>query len=364
MNQNRQKQLSRIVIKGFKSIKECELELRNINVFIGSNGAGKSNFISVIELLQSIVSGRLSNYAAKKGANLLFFNCPKVTDSITVEFYFDEYIYSFELEMTDNNSLFIAGESVGQINSPIYAGGYSESKLNEWCNDPKTSSDAVRTVLDGHWRTYHFHDTSPYAKIKSAHNVSNAVFLHKDAGNLAAFLYRMKEFYPAEYNNILKAVQMIAPFFDDFMLVPEEGNKELIVLRWLKKDCDDVFNAAQFSDGTLRFICLAALLLQPTKFQPATIIIDEPELGLHPFAISILAEMMQKAAVNKQIIVATQSVELLDCFSVDDVIVADSDEEGSQFRRLEREQIKYWLENEYSLGELWNKNVLGGRFSR
>jgi predicted ATPase len=263
--------------------------------------------------------------------------------------------------MTDNNGLSIVEESVGYINSPMSDGGYSESKLYEWRNNLKTDSVAIHTVLDGHWRAYHFHDTSPSAKIKLAHNVSNAVFLHKDAANLAAFLYRLREYYPTEYCNILKAVQMIAPFFKDFVLMPEEGNQELIVLRWLKKDCDDVFNAAQFSDGTLRFICLATLLLQPTQLQPATIIIDEPELGLHPFAITILAEMAQKAAVNKQIILATQSVELLDNFDVEDVIVVDNTENGSEFKRLDAENLKLWIENDYTLGELWNKNIFGGR---
>jgi len=361
MSEDRQKQITRIVIKGFKSIKECDLKLNSINLLIGANGAGKTNFISILELMQSIVSGGLSNYATKKGANFLFFDGPKVTDSIVAEFYFGDYLYSFDLEMTETNSLSIVKESVGHINSPISDGGYRESKLHEWHSNPKTYSIAIHTLLDGPWRVYHFHDTSPNAKIKLASNVSNAVFLHNDAGNLAAFLYRLKRNYPTEYGNIRKAVQMIAPFFKDFVLTPEEGNQELIVLRWLKKDCDDVFNAAQFSDGTLRFICLATLLLQPIAQQPATIFIDEPELGLHPFAITIFAEMARKAAVNKQIIMATQSVELLDNFSVEDVIVVDNIENGSSFKRLDSEHLKLWLETDYSLGELWNKNIFGGR---
>jgi len=361
MNRQKHEQFSRIVISGFKSIKKCELDLRNINVLIGCNGAGKSNFISILELMQNIINGRLSNYGAKKGANFLFFNGPKVTDSIEVEFYFGDYIYSFDLEMTDYNSLFIKRESIGYKNSPMSDGGYRESKLYEWSNDPKTDSLAIQTVLEGHWRAYHFHDTSQNAKIKLAQNVSNAVFLHNDAGNLAAFLYRMKKNYPVEYDNILKSVQMIAPFFNDFILIPEEGNQELIVLRWQIKDCDDVFNATQFSDGTLRFICLATLLLQPTKLQPETIFIDEPELGLHPFAITILAEMARKAAVHKQIIFATQSIELLDNFEVEDIIVVENTENGSEFKRLNVENLKLWLDNDYTLGELWNKNVFGGR---
>jgi len=354
-------QFSQVRIKGFKSINNCSIKLNNINVIIGSNGAGKSNFISIIELLHSVVNGRLSAYAAKKGANFLFYNGPKVTDNITIEFFFGEYVYSFSLEMTDNNNLFITAESVGQINALLNDGGYYESKLNVWHNNPQTDSFAINTVLDGQWRAYHFHDTSPTAKIKLAHNISNAVFLHKDAANLAAFLYRLKNYYQLEYGNILKAVQLIAPFFKDFMLKPEEENHDLIILRWLKKDSDDIFNAAQLSDGTLRFISLATLLLQPTELQPATIFIDEPELGLHPFAINIFSEMVKKAAVNKQIVLATQSIELLDNFNVDDIIVVDETENGSDFRRLNIDHLKLWIENEYTLGELWNKNILGGR---
>jgi len=154
---------------------------------------------------------------------------------------------------------------------------------------------------------------------------------------------------------------MVAPYFKDFVLKPEEGNNEHIILRWEKKDCDDIFNAAQFSDGTLRFICLATLLLQPSDLQPDTIIIDEPELGLHPFAIAIFSELVQKVAVTKQIIISTQSVELLDNFTVEDVVVVDNSENGSEFKRLNSEHLKLWLENDYSLGELWNKNIFGGR---
>ena len=361
MYQQNQEQFSRIAIRGFKSIKECDIELGSVNVLIGSNGAGKSNFVSILELMQSIVSGRLSYYAAKKGANFLFFNGPKVSNSIAVEFYFGDYLYSLNIEITDNNSLYIERESIGQRDSLLSDGGYGESKMVEWYSNPKTNSIAIQTILNWHWQAYHFHDTSQSSNIKMTQNISNAVSLHKDAGNLAAFLYRLKRNYPAEYNDILNAVQMIAPFLKDFVLEPEDANSELINLRWQKKDLDDVFSAAQFSDGTLRFICLATLLLQPIKLQPATIFIDEPELGLHPFAITILAEMVQKAAVNKQIVLATQSVELLDNFDADDIIVVDDTENGSDFKRLDSEHLALWLENDYTLGELWNKNIFGGR---
>ena len=138
----------------------------------------------------------------------------------------------------------------------------------------------------------------------------------------------------------------------DFELEPMEYNRELIVLRWLQKGCEDIFNASQLSDGTLRFICLATLLLQPAELQPATIIIDEPELGLHPFAITIFAELVKKVAVNKQVILSTQSVELLNNFEAEDVVVVDRGENGSEFKRLDPAKLAEWLEDDYTLGEL------------
>ena len=190
------------------------------------------------------------------------------------------------------------------------------------------------------------------------------MFLMGDASNLAAFLYRLREHFPTEYKKILKTVQRVAPFLKDFVLEPREHNNEQIVLSWLQNDNDGVLYPSQLSNGTLRFICLATLLLQPTSLQPATIIIDEPELCLHPYAITIFAQLVKKAAAKKQIILATQSVELLDHFEVDDVIVVDRNDNGSEFKRLDSMQLTAWLEDDYTLGELWNKNIFGGRVTR
>jgi len=332
--------LNRIKIDGYKSIKKCDLELRNINVLIGSNGAGKSNFISVFELLQSIVKDELSLYAAKKGVNTLFYNSPKTTEAISINFSFGSDMYAIVLVMSENNSIaynFHGATNTNELNMP-------PPEANEW-------------------RAYHFHDTGTTSRIKSEHNISNCKTLMSDARNLGAFLYRLREHYAKEYSKILKAVQRIAPYFKDFELKPNEHNNEHIVLRWQQKGYEDIFNASQLSDGTLRFICLATLLLQPEVLQPSTIIIDEPELGLHPYAITIFAELVKKVAIKKQIILATQSVELLDHFEPNDVIVADRAENGSVFERKKEEQLAAWLDD-YSLGELWNKNLLGGRVSR
>ena len=365
MNQHIQEQLSRIVIKGFKSIKECNLELSNINVLIGSNGSGKSNFISIFEMLQRVLVRELALYTGKKGITPLFYNGKEVTDSIYAKFCFGDVSYSFEVEWTENDSVLFREESI------IFAGndllresGHKESNSLNTLREISDEIDVPKILSKPSWYIYQFHNTSSSSRILSEHNISNCAVFIDDARNLAAYLYRLKQNFEKEYADILSAIQLVAPFFNDFILEPRELNEEQIVLRWQKKDSVDIFNASQLSDGTLRFICLATLLLQPTELQPSIIIIDEPELGLHPYAITILAEMVKKVAINKQIIIATQSVELLDCFDVGDIIVVDYYDDESKFKRLEPEQLRYWLENEYSLGELWCKNVIGGRFAR
>ena len=185
-----------------------------------------------------------------------------------------------------------------------------------------------------------------------------------DAANLAAFLYRLKNFFKSSYDEIVETIRLVAPYFDDFVLEPQEGNEEQIVLRWCQTGCEDVFNASQLSDGTLRFICLATLLLQPHELQPATIIVDEPELGLHPYVITIFSEIVRQLSNEKQIMISTQSVELLNEFDAEDVIVVDRGNTGSEFSRLDPEQLKLWLDGDYTLGDLWKKNVLKSRLTK
>jgi len=364
MSQFDKEQLSRIIIKGYKSIKDCDLELGNLNVFIGSNGAGKSNFMSVFPLFQNVVVQNLARYAAIKGIDSLFHNGTKVTDSILFEFHFDANVYAFELEVSENNSLIFREERIEADGLTWGDGGHIEPKWEEGCRQANIDRDTFPALSRGVLHLYHFNDTGSTSRIKREHNLSHSNILMWDASNLAAFLYRLREHYGAEYQKIIKTVQRIAPYFKDFVLKPEEENNELIFLRWQEKDCGEIFNPSQLSDGTLRFICLATLLLQPVALQPATIIIDEPELGLHPYAITILAELVKKAATRKQIILATQSAELLDHFDPEDVVVVDRTENGSEFKRLDEERLTAWLEDYYSLGELWNKNLFGGRVSR
>ena len=355
INEKCKGQINRILIKGFKSIKECELDLKNVNVLIGANGAGKSNFISAFELLRNITDKNLSSFASKKGVNALLYKTSKTTEQIKITLEVEKKVYEITLAVNDANSLSIWSEKLVDMDETkpvaLAFGGSAETNV-DW-----------QRYKFANIQSYHFHDAGITSKIKWEHNISNSRQLQWDGSNLAAFLYRLRKHHAESYKCIVRAIQFVAPYFNDFELEPMEHNKELIALRWLQKDCDGIFNASQLSDGTLRFICLATLLLQPTELQPETIIIDEPELGLHPFALTILAEMVQKASVSKQVILSTQSAEFLDHFEPEDVIVADKDENGSQFKRLDSESLADWLED-YSLGELWNKNVLGGRFAQ
>lgn len=360
-------QISRIKIENYKSIKLCDLELNRLNILIGSNGSGKSNFISFFSLLQNILNTSLSVYVGQTGINSLFYNGMKVSNEISAEVYFGENSYGFILVPTDDNRLIFKREYFG------YHGGWHSDKTVASGNAESAWRKGVGNLTDNYiipildkqkWKVYHFFDTSRTASVKREHNISNNAVLQYDASNLAAFLYRLKDHYRRNYNDIVQTIRLIAPYFDDFELKPNEGNKELIVLKWRQTGCDDIFNASQLSDGTLRFICLMTLLLQPKDLQPATIIIDEPELGLHPYAITVFSEVIRQASENKQIILSTQSVELLNEFDTEDIIVVNRSKDGTKFERLQSESLKEWLDNDYTLGELWNKNLLGGRLSK
>lgn len=362
--------LLRMKISGFKSIKECDIRFNDINVLIGSNGAGKSNFISVFTFLQNVITGNLQLHAATSGMNSLFYLGQKTTDTISMEFYFGGVLgknsYRFDLVPSDDGRLIFKQEIFGYHGAWDYDGklgsGHVESRWE--AGTGKGMDDYVKPVLRGlSWRVYHFHDTGKTSKMKQEHNLSNCEVLMQDASNLAAFLFRLKNNYTKEYNDIIRTIRLVAPFFDDFSLRPQENNPEKIVLRWRQRGCEDVFNASQLSDGTLRFICLATLLLQPHELQPATIIIDEPELGLHPYAITLLAEIVQQLSTEKQIIMSTQSVELLNEFKPEDVLVVDRTQEGSAFKRLNATELEAWIQDDYALGDLWKMNIIGGRLS-
>ncbi len=228
--------------------------------------------------------------------------------------------------------------------------------------EEKKGKTIVASVLGSikSWKVYHFHDTGDNSPIKTTNNISDNSHFRPDASNLASYLYLLQQKYTKEYYNIVNVVRMVAPFFDNFILRPSPLNPTTIQLEWKHKNSSSYFNIQSLSDGTLRFICLATLLLQPQTQLPSTILLDEPELGLHPYAISVLAGMLQSVTTKTQAIVSTQSVTLVNQLHAENLIVVDRDQEQSTFRRLTPEEMEHWVDD-YGLGDLWEKNILGGR---
>ena len=239
--------------------------------------------------------------------------------------------------------------------SPVYdVVTLRDHEEDEWDLD----SNHLQDLLLG-WRIYHLDDTSFSSPMRKTAKVDDNRFLRRDGANLPAFLYLLRQRHRDSYNLIARTVQLAAPFFDDFRLDPTELNPEYIKLEWRHKKSDQTFGASSLSDGTLRFIALATLFLQPEQYRPSLILVDEPELGLHPYALGVLASLIRQAAVTTQVIVSTQSSVLLDHFQPEDVLVADRLDGGTRLTRLESEPLKKWLED-YSLGQLWEKNEIGG----
>ncbi len=357
-------QLSRIVLMGYKSIANCDLRMGNLNVLIGSNGAGKSNFISFFKLIQQMLEGHLQVTVSKQGGPdaLLHFGRKK-TESLSAEFYFGNNGYKFTLEPTKDNRMMFTNEDLwwNMKGDWVIDSGHFESKADTQKSRTKIYNFTIPVMKK--WQVYHFHDTSDSALVKQQCAVNDNAYLRPDARNLAAYLFFLTGSNPGAFRKIEKTIQLVAPFFGKFALRPTPANKDQIELEWYERGEDVPFKAYHLSDGTLRFICLATVLLQPIENRPETILIDEPELGLHPYAITVLASLIKSASQESQLIVSTQSVDLLSEFSADDVIVVNRENHQSVLTRLKTDELDTWLQ-EYSLGELWKKNILGGRPSR
>jgi predicted ATPase len=348
--------LQRIKLKGFKSIKEMDLELAPLNILIGSNGAGKSNFINFFKFMNKLLDKELQLYVRSQlnGADRTLYFGRKTTEKLEIDLHFSPNGYQATLVPTTNDSLILAEEYAlfyGDENfskaakKSLSIKGSLESELN---SQARFSAAFIRD-----WKVYHFHDTSDTAKVKTSYNIHANSRLMSQGENLAAFLYSIRE--TTAYKRIVRTIQRVAPFFHDFIFEPEHN--DMIRLRWKHKGSDDYFDATMLSDGTLRFICLTTLLLQPNL--PTIILLDEPELGLHPFAMQLLAAMMRSASEQTQIIASTQSVTLANQFSWKDIVVVDQIDNASNFRRLKETEVSAWLE-EYKIGDIWEMNAMGG----
>ena len=364
-------ELDYITVEGFKSIKSIEeLKLGPLTVLIGPNGSGKSNFLGVFSFLNATREGRLHEYVIKAGGadKVLHFGT-RATKQMFIHISFREGVNRYEISLvpTAIDELVPQDEYTyfwnrNQYPSPL---GVPIPRAGREAGIGKASGPIatyVRRHLDG-WRLYHFHDTSVDSPMKKTADVNDNRYLRPDGSNLAAFLYLLREKHEDSYRSIAGTVRQAAPFFRDFQLEPQRLFTDKIRLEWEHEATDEYFDSSSLSDGTLRFMALATLFLQPKNYRPSVILVDEPELGMHPYAITLLASLMKQASVETQVIVSTQSSLLLDHFEPEEVLVADRVDGATQLTRLESSNLESWLES-YSLGQLWEKNVLGGRPAR
>jgi len=363
--------LRRVTLEGFKSIKVMDLELRPLNVLIGANGAGKSNLISFFKMLNEIMAGRLQQYIGTSGRaqSLLHFG-PKVTPQIEsrLEFEIPNALdtYAMRLFHAAGDSLIFADETLSFLQTGYatpklvrLGAGHEETRIGQEADKGDATAKVFRHLLN-RCRVYHFHDTSLTARVRQYGYVGDSRWLMPDAGNLAALLLRLREENGAGvYQRIVSTIRQIAPFFDDFDLEPAGPGKTDIILNWRDKGSDQVFGPHQLSDGTLRAVCLITLLLQAESELPELIIVDEPELGLHPYALNVIAALFKKASHHTQVLISTQSSSFLDNFDPEDIVVVMREGKESKLTRPDPEKLEAWLD-EYSLGEVWEKNVIGG----
>lgn len=351
--------MDRIIIKGYKSFKEISFTLGKINLLIGSNGAGKSNFLSLFELLGRTFNQGLEQYVAiKGGVDKFLHQGRKVTSIIETQIIQERNSYKLSLIEADGK-LLVQNEQLGYR----YADSWDFETIATFVPETKIKTysgmkrgDYVREYL-GQIRKFHFHDTgnrSPFAS--ECHVRNDAQTLYEHGENLAPILFRIQQENPLVYRRIVQVIQSVAPYFLDFYFNPSPA--ETLRLLWQDKYSTMIYGPNDFSDGTIRFIALVVLFMQP--WLPKLIIIDEPELGLHPVAIQKLSGLIKIAAQRgTQIIIATQSAELISNFDPEDVVTVNQKDGMTHMERLDSQELSHWLD-EYTLGELWKQNILKG----
>lgn len=357
--------LQNLSIKGFKSIHSLEsFVLRDLNILVGENGSGKSNFIEFFRMLRAMMKKEGLKEFVQSNSDTFLYGGAKTTKAIEVKLRFGQNGYDFELAPTQDGKFMINNEQrhylpdnhEHHITRNLGSGNFNPELLNDMSRSgfrTKQNASWYAYQAISSWQIYHFHDTGTLSGMRRYHDKGHKDELLSDASNIAPFLLHLRSAHPSSYADILTSIRFVIPFFGNFDLKPNAD--ENLRLDWRQTGLNDfTMRPTSLSDGSIRFICLATALLQPDP--PATIVIDEPELGLHPQAIAVLAELIQAAAKRTQVILATQSAELMNHFAIEDIIVVSRSNGRSEFNRLKEEDYNQWLEN-YSVGELWSKNV-------
>jgi predicted ATPase len=364
--------LKQVHIAGWKSIKDQTLDLTPLTVVIGANGAGKSNLLSLFKLLNAMFASTpgLRNYVGLSGfSDSLLHYGSKQTPIAEMKLIFStdtgDTSYFAKWAAATGGTLIFVEERVefqrtGTIEPAVVdlGAGHSETNLLQSADDGNQIAVVALRLLRS-CRLFHFHDTSDSCAARKPSYVDANRFLYPEAGNLAAMLYLFREQHPTAYRRITATVRQMVPDFDGFVLEPSKLNQKQILLNWTHKGREYEFGPHQLSDGSLRFIALATLLLQPADKLPLLIALDEPELGLHPAALEVLAGMAKAAVSHCQLLFGTQSSVFLDNFEPENIVVVNSRSGTSEFQRLDSGELEVWL-SEYTMGEIWEKNVVGG----
>jgi predicted ATPase len=372
--------LTRLSLKGFRSVRSLEIQIEPLTVVIGANGSGKSNLIGVLNLLSYMLSDNVQLYVGRNGggSSILHYgqqHSPTLSADFTFEDERGRSEYGFTLGFAAPDRLIFEEERlrfqrVGDSKpfTKHYSMGQTESVLPRLANE--TDGGVLNTVarvfvnrLRG-LQTYHFHDTSGHAPVRVMQDIERNRALLTNGGNLAAFLYMLRSAHPRHYERIVSTVRLAVPYLQEFILEPSALSPERIQLRWRDRNPDYEFGPHQLSDGSMRAIALITALMQPEELLPTVIAIDEPELGLHPGAVSLIGSLIKAVSAKRQVIVATQSPRLVSEFAPEDVVIAEREESDdgyghSTFRRLNAPDLGDWLK-EYDLGTLFEMNVTGG----
>lgn len=352
-------------MRGFKTFTDATVELKSRNLLIGANGAGKSSLLALLKMLRALGQGEFQLYVGQTGGGndvLRQAVPPTRTLEIGLELLTGTGTSRYRLlaDRTEDNSLLIRSEQIERFEldgQPHGADLHNQPARESTFAEParRAGEHKLFTGL----RVFHFAETAVAAPASYECELEDNNELREDGGNLAAFLYGLQQREPAAYHRIIGTIRQALSGFGEFVLQPSRLNPRRMRLRWRMKGMGGDFGAHQLSDGTLRFMLLTTLLHQPPEMLPKIIAIDEPELGLHPAALNLAASLLQVAANHCQVLVATQSAALVDYFEPDDVIVVHRQDGTSTLERLSPEALQDWL-SDYSLGELWEKNVFGG----
>ena len=394
--------IASVRIRGFRSLADVELsDLTNATVLIGANGSGKSNFIRFFEMLSWMLRRQFGEFVERCGGadDQLYggnITTPRIQADIAVSLNEDQIddvlTYQFVLSYAQPDRLIFTEEAVGVGSKGSRAippfrhlgsGGHREAEIVEaaqaadWetklqdiqAEDPSDKMDRqvaqivqrfasliVRVLRD--CSVYQFHDTSDSSNFKKRWDVEDNNTLYTHGGNLAAVLYRLEHEDIKRFETICRHISRVLPVFDRFQIEESYGK---VSLRWKAKGMDKTFGAHLTSDGSLRFFALVTLLNLPPAILPAILLLDEPELGLHPAAVALIGGMIKALAEKKQVIVATQSPLLVDTFDLNEIVVVELRGGQTQFKRLDPDAYRVWLDDNFTTGELWQKNLLGGR---